>query len=155
MFDNIQKIIIPKSIISETFNFLRCHGKNGKEAHAILAGLEQNKIFKITRTLFPKQNNDTYTYEVLDGEDHEINVQMYELKIVAIAQIHTHPANAYHSSIDDEGSSLVIPGSFSIVIPDYGYIDNMNIDNWAVYRYTDLKWKWISNYKKRKIFYIK
>ena len=121
MFDNIQKIIIPKSIISETFNFLRCHGKHGKEAHAILAGLEQNKIFKITRTLFPKQNNDTYTYEVLDGEDHEINVQMYELKIVAIAQIHTHPTIAKLSRVIKFGicGSSTGCGSDPCVIKSY------------------------------------
>ena len=78
--------------------------------------------------------NSDCTYEVLDGADHELNVQLYKLGIVAIAQIHTHPKNAFHSYIDDEGASLLIPGSFSIVIPDYGYIDSTNIDNWAVYR---------------------
>ena len=40
------------------------------------------------------------------------------------------------------------------VIPDYGYIKSENTDNWAVYRYSNLKWKWISNYRKRKIFHF-
>ncbi|MDI1495072.1 MAG: hypothetical protein K8823_378 [Cenarchaeum symbiont of Oopsacas minuta] len=155
MFENIMKMVIPKSIVSKTFNFLQRHGKDGKEAHAVLAGFKENQTFVITHVLFPKQNNSTYTYEVLDGEDHKINVEMYKLGIIAIAQIHTHPANAYHSSIDDDGSVLVLPGSFSIVIPDYGYINKMDINNWAVYRYIDLKWKWISNYKKKKMICIK
>ena len=71
-----------------------------------------------------------HKYADLDGEDHELNVlQCMHLKLSLVAQIHTHTPNAYHSSTDDKESSLVIPGSFSIVIPDYGYIDNMNIVN--------------------------
>ena len=154
MFENITKIIVSRSIISETFDFLQLYGKNEKEAHAIFAGMKQDEVFKISKVFFPKQDNSGYTYEVNDGEDHKINVQMYDLGITAIAQIHTHPANAFHSDIDDEGASLVMPGSFSIVIPDYGYIKSENTDNWAVYRYSDLKWKWISNYRKRKIFHF-
>ena len=146
MFENITKIIVSRSIISETFDFLQLYGKNEKEAHAIFAGMKQDEVFKISKVFFPKQDNSGYTYEVNDGEDHKINVQMYD-QITAIAQIHTHPANAFHSDIDDEGASLVMPGSFSI--PDYGYIKSENTDNWAVYRYSDLKWKWISNYRKR------
>ena len=37
-----------------------------------------------------------------------------------VGQLHTHPADAYHSAGDLSGMRIRHPGYFSIVIPDYG-----------------------------------
>jgi proteasome lid subunit RPN8/RPN11 len=42
----------------------------------------------------------------------------FELQVVA--QIHTHPGEAYHSDGDVEGAKIRYPGYASLVLPEYG-----------------------------------
>ncbi|WP_192250286.1 Mov34/MPN/PAD-1 family protein [Mesorhizobium caraganae] len=42
----------------------------------------------------------------------------FELQVVA--QVHTHPGQAYHSDGDVEGAKIRYPGYGSLVLPDYG-----------------------------------
>lgn len=42
----------------------------------------------------------------------------FEMQVVA--QLHTHPGQAYHSDGDVEGARIRYPGYASIVLPDYG-----------------------------------
>jgi proteasome lid subunit RPN8/RPN11 len=37
-----------------------------------------------------------------------------------VGQVHTHPADAYHSDGDDDGARIAFTGYASIVLPDYG-----------------------------------
>lgn len=37
-----------------------------------------------------------------------------------VAQVHTHPGDAFHSDGDEDGAKIRYPGFFSIVLPDYG-----------------------------------
>ena len=54
----------------------------------------------------------------------------HELQIVA--QVHTHPGQAYHSDGDEEGARIRYPGYVSIVVPDYG-ISLPHLDGIAAY----------------------
>lgn len=42
----------------------------------------------------------------------------FELQVVA--QVHTHPGQAYHSDGDVEGAKIRYPGYASLVLPEYG-----------------------------------
>jgi hypothetical protein len=42
------------------------------------------------------------------------------LDLQVIAQVHTHPGDAYHSDGDEDGANIGFDGFVSIVIPDYG-----------------------------------
>ncbi|WP_186002863.1 Mov34/MPN/PAD-1 family protein [Mycobacterium sp. KBS0706] len=42
----------------------------------------------------------------------------FELQVVA--QVHTHPSQAYHSDGDIEGAKIRYPGYASLVLPEYG-----------------------------------
>ncbi|MET4214221.1 hypothetical protein [Bradyrhizobium sp. LA2.1] len=42
----------------------------------------------------------------------------FELQVVA--QVHTHPGQAYHSDGDVEGAKIRYPGYVSLVLPEYG-----------------------------------
>jgi hypothetical protein len=42
------------------------------------------------------------------------------LELQLVAQVHTHPGQAYHSDGDVEGAKIRYPGYTSLVLPDYG-----------------------------------
>ncbi|OLS16591.1 MAG: hypothetical protein HeimC3_53370 [Candidatus Heimdallarchaeota archaeon LC_3] len=71
-----------------------------------------------------------------------------------IAQLHTHPKNAFHSHVDDKGSMLLIDGQFSIVIPYFGYIHHDDIEKWKVYRKSGDQWRFIESQEVVQLFQI-
>jgi len=148
------EIKLPYSIIGETLEFFKDNGKDDLEACAIWVGKEHHDIFEIKEVWFPKQENTMISYYIPDIDVHNINVKLNKNKYSAIAQLHTHPGEAFHSSIDDEYTILCLPGSFSIVIPDYGNIPICAIDNWVVYRLLNGEWTLQTKNKVRSLFQI-
>ena len=154
MFNNIKKIIFPKEILKRTFDFLQSNGFNHNESHALLVGTITHEIFSISDVWFPKQIVSPISYEVSEEEEFRINVELNKQKITTIAQIHTHPGNAFHSSTDDDWPSIALPGSLSIVIPDFGFIDIDDLDLWEVFQYDGKQWRHISKDEVKQLFQI-
>ena len=142
---NMRAICIPAQVLDSTFNFLQKYGRKRLESHAIWVGKKTDTTFDVLDAWFPDQSNSATSYVVSAIEEFKINVKLYSQKLIAIAQIHTHPGLAFHSSIDDEGSELVLPNSLSIVIPNFGFIKKDDLARWEVYWYTGHSWKHLSD----------
>jgi len=129
------------TIFKKTLEFFRKFGEKFLETLALWVGIELSDVFKIKEVWFPNQENSIISYYVSDIDVHLINVKLNKMKYSAIAQIHTHPDNAYHSQIDDQYPILVLPGSFSIVVPDLGNISlNKILNEMAIYRLISGDW---------------
>jgi hypothetical protein len=66
-------------------------------------------------------------------ELHRINVWLYRQKLALIAQIHSHPGRAYHSSTDDGYAIATTVGCLSLVVPDFARAP-FDLRNVASYR---------------------
>lgn len=150
----INEIKLPYSIVEETLEFFIDYSKHGLEAFAIWVGEELHDIFEIKEVWFPKQENTMISYYIPAIDVHNINVKLYKKRYSAIAQLHTHPGDAFHSSIDDEYTILSLPGSFSIVIPDYGNIPICAVDEWVIYRLLNGEWTLQTKNTVRRLFQI-
>lgn len=138
---SITKVILPMAIFKKTLEFFRKHGEEFLEALALWVGIESSNVFKIKEVWFPNQENSIISYYVSDIDVHLINVKLNKMKYSAIAQIHTHPDDAYHSQIDDQYPILVLSGSFSIVVPDLGNKSvNKILNEMVIYRLISGKW---------------
>ena len=152
--ENIQKLNLSISVLDSTFDFLQEYGHNQLEAHAIWVGKKTGMVFDVLDVWFPVQINSAISYEIPEEEEFRINVELNRKKLIAIAQIHTHPGAAFHSSIDDEGSELVLPGSLSIVMPNFGFIKKDDLSQWKVYRHTRKSWEQLSDQEVGKICHL-
>ncbi len=151
----IDLILLPFTILEETLKEFKEYGKEDLEAFAIWVGLEENNAFKIKEVWIPTQYNTMSSYFVPDIDVHTINVDLNKKKYSAIAQLHSHPGDAFHSCVDDSYSILTIPGSFSIVVPDFGYISfRDSLNDMVVYRLLDNKWVLQSKNRVNKLFKI-
>jgi hypothetical protein len=72
-------------------------------------------------------------------ELHRLNVHLYEKQIKLVAQIHSHPTDAYHSDTDDAYAIATVLGSLSIVVPDFASRP-FNMQECAVYRLDGRGW---------------
>jgi hypothetical protein len=149
----IQRVNISKEILSQTLAFLQMHGRKQHEGHGIWVGRDIDDVFDVADVWFPKQRNTVASYEVSAEEIHRLNVRLSSESMTIIAQVHSHPSGAFHSYIDDEYSSLSLPGSFSVVVPDFGFVECLDdLNQYAVFRYTGSRWIPVNKPKVRRIF---
>lgn len=136
-YQEIYRIIIPPKCIQKAYELMRYAGEKRVEGVALFAGFEKDNVFCITQTIIPKQTAYSLEFGLLYAVDadelHRINVWLYENKLSIIAQIHSHPNEAYHSDTDDAYPIVATKGGISIVVPRFA-VDSVDIKNWAVYR---------------------
>jgi Prokaryotic homologs of the JAB domain len=134
---HIKKVIVPASCVEEAHSHLRRVGHEGYEGFALWAGESEGDTFLVRANIIPEQRglrSDLGVCVVVGGDElHRINVWLYEHGLTLIAQLHSHPDEAYHSETDDTYPIATTTGSLSLVIPDFAR-DPFSLANCAVYR---------------------
>src|SRR5690349_13844847 len=126
---------------------LREPGERGFEALVLWAGRWRNvstDIFEVETVLMPRQRGiqteDGVAVMVEADALFEMNVMLNDRGLRLIAQLHSHPGEAYHSETDDRYSVVTARGGISLVVPDFAQ-DSFSLDACAVYR-LDLGGDW-------------
>lgn len=136
-FSNIVKIIVPRICVHETHSHLAEVGRDRFEGFALWVGNAAEDVFWVERTIIPAQKGlklEGGVCVTVDGDElHRINVELYENKLSLIAQIHSHPTEAYHSTTDDTYPIATTVGCLSLVVPDFA-ARPFNLKECAVYR---------------------
>ena len=122
-FEGIELVQVDAAAIDETRDHLRQMGRKGLEGLALWVGPANGATFAVKGALIPRQTGSSSDHGLLvqvDGDElHRINVELYKREWRVIAQIHSHPGAAYHSSTDDRYAIATTSGAFSIVVPDF------------------------------------
>jgi len=139
-FTNIRRIHVSWEDINRVYEHLRERGRNGVEGVALWCGVAHGDEFYIKGTIIPAQTGhaveDGLLYTVDGDELHRINVWLYKNKLTLIAQLHSHPGEAFHSATDDAYPIVATFGGISIVIPDFAF-GEVSEKNWTVYRLSE------------------
>lgn len=154
----IDKITINNGILTKAFDFLNHVGEKNIEAVALFAGFEEGSTFHIKEVIIPEQSSynleQGLMYAVEGVELHRINVWLNENQMKLIAQIHSHPNEAYHSAVDDRFPIVDTYGGVSIVVPDFA-TGIISLNDWAIYRLSLNKtWDKLTNQEVDTLFKI-
>lgn len=146
---DIEKIIIPQSCVDFIYNAFRKQGNKGFECIGLFVGVISKNTFEVKTAMIPSQTAYKTEYGlnyIVEGDElYRINKWLYENGFTIIAQIHSHPTEAYHSQMDDDFPIMATEGGFSIVIPNFGF-DVFSINDWSINRLTSQKgWAELSN----------
>lgn len=156
----VKTLTISKQIIEQTYNHFRKYGKKGLEGFVLWNGrLSSEEIASVTEAFIPPQHsvNNTYGLSVtIPGEAlHKLNIHLHESNLKLLAQVHSHPNEAYHSAVDDVFPVATQVGSFSLVIPYFGALP-FSSDHCAVYRLnTANRWESLTSAQVDKFIIIK
>lgn len=141
----IRSVALPGERAAETQKHLIATGKRGLEGMALWVGIANGSTAKITEVIIPKQQGHRTDHglavSVPGDELHRINVYLYKTKQRLIAQVHSHPTEAFHSTMDDRYAIATVLGSFSIVVPDFA-TGPFEIEKFATYRLLMGRWPW-------------
>ena len=154
----IERVLVPVAAARRAQDHLRWMGQRGSEGFALWAGVVEGATFSVLETVIPVQRGvraDDGICVVVDGSElHRINRWLYEQGMTLIAQLHSHPGEAYHSATDDTFPIATAVGSLSLVVPDFAR-NPFSLERCAVYRLAgDGSWIELSDAETRALIAI-
>lgn len=136
-FLGVTRLVVPCRLATAAQEHMRKVGRAGNEGFALWVGRRDGSRFEVDETLIPKQEGmkvDSGVCVTVGREElFRINRYLYTTGRLLIAQLHSHPTDAYHSKTDDTFPIATTAGAFSIVIPDFA-VRPFALDDCAVYR---------------------
>lgn len=139
---------LPKAVADETHTHLRAAGRRGLEGMALWVGTQDGVSFGVREVIIPEQiglrGDHGLMVSVPGAELQRINLRLYKSGLRLLAQIHSHPTEAYHSAMDDQYAIATALGAFSLVVPDFAR-DAFSIARCATYRLTPSPWWKLGN----------
>ena len=144
-FAGITRVIVPRVAIARTEETLRAAGAHDTEAIVLWAGQRDRDLFRVVEAYVPTQaalGADQGACVIVEGHAlFAFNAWLWEQRFEFIAQVHSHPEDAFLSATDVAYPIATRVGTFSIVVPHFGR-EALTFDAVAVYRYNaDGSWR--------------
>ena len=151
----ISKIVIPEEIIFDTEKYLREYGQRHHEGMVFWLGRKHKDTAYIASCINPVQTSTAVTVDIALAESQRINRILASKKEVLIAQVHSHPNTAFHSSRDDSMPATYAIGYFSLVVPYFCKNGMGNMSEIVIVEYIGSgEWKKLKNNEIAKRFEI-
>ena len=109
---------IPRRMIEQTFATFRSCGENQRECQLYWLSPWANPNV-LTEVTHPKHWSSRYGLRIESDWINQFWNDMAERGLGVRLQVHTHPAEAFHSATDDAYPLLFDAGFLSLVIPDF------------------------------------
>ncbi len=118
----LDALLVPRTIVNATTAHLRASGEHGCEEFAFWSGrLIDGRIGIVTRVFRPR-SSQSRGHVTIDDDAQLLAMTdlVHEHDELVLCQLHTHPADAFHSPADDEGALTDEIGFLSLVLPQFG-----------------------------------
>ena len=137
----VTKFELTPAVLNETYEFLRDHGSRHREARALWAGRPTaDRTFRLDTLDLPAQRNSALTTFVAADEISRAQDRLAHARRILACQVHTHPADPWHTDVDDDNPIVTQWGSLSLVIPNYAREPPGDLTHCALYRLGEKGW---------------
>ncbi len=144
---DVEDVKVQSDVVISTLETLQTYGKHGFEGLVLWVGEINGKVALVSQAVIPEQNpisNESGVGYFVDGDTlFRLNRMLANTGLRLIAQVHSHPTNAYHSEADDRYAIVTAEGGLSLVVPNFGRAP-LDPAMWAIYRLTQGEWKGLS-----------
>jgi proteasome lid subunit RPN8/RPN11 len=141
---DVRNVRIESHVVSSTLGALQRCGRRGFEGLVLWLGEIEGEAAHISKAIMPTQKpirNESGVGYFVDGETlFRLNQALAESGLRLIAQVHSHPTEAYHSDADDRYAIVTAEGGLSFVVPNFGRAP-LDPTIWAIYRLTQGEWR--------------
>lgn len=132
-----ERYYVPLPLWRQTWGVLRQYGIRREEAIVLWAGGWGNPDEAYVTTLVVPPQVNSYSRAVIPpGGMAVVSGAVRAHDLLVVAQVHTHPREAFHSSGDDSGAVGFSPGFLSLVVPRFGDCPSGELSRCTGYRYT-------------------
>jgi hypothetical protein len=155
--DSVSKFEIDPTVVATTLQVLQLFGSHGCEGLVLWIGEVSEGYARITRAFVPDQkpvkSEEGVGYFVDSEALFQLNLRLSETGLRLIAQVHSHPSEAYHSGADDRYAIVTADGGLSLVVPDFGKAPQ-DPTLWAVYRLSKGSWRELAHTEARSLLNV-
>jgi hypothetical protein len=121
---DIETFVVPADIVEPSLEAIANAGEDGAELFVAWGGVAIDaKTFEFRSATVPRQRSlrtDDGLMVVIEGDAlFQLNRELHRRGLTLAGQIHGHPTDAYHSGLDDAWAITTLPGSISVVVPDF------------------------------------
>jgi proteasome lid subunit RPN8/RPN11 len=111
------KILVPTVIVEQTLAELQTAGTQGHERVVLWLGSKSDNKTEIKEVFVPLQQNASDYFRIPREGMAELMKHLRESNLIIAAQVHSHPAEAFHSQADDYWAIVRHVGALSLVLP--------------------------------------
>ncbi|WP_070267949.1 Mov34/MPN/PAD-1 family protein [Duganella sp. HH101] len=111
----MNKITIPQAELQQTLELLQEGGRVGCETVVFWVG-KDNQISEVFR---PEQNVRADMFHLPPAAMRNLMAYLRQNRKKILAQIHSHPNEAFHSRADDQWAVIRHQGALSFVLPEF------------------------------------
>lgn len=113
-------VVVPDEIWARGLEVVRSYAPLRSEALVFWSGLVAGDSLQVTGLLLPHHRPQGGCVRLTDVESRWVLRTLHERDEKLIAQVHSHPGDAFHSWGDDQGAASFHPGYLSVVVPRLG-----------------------------------
>jgi proteasome lid subunit RPN8/RPN11 len=125
--------IVQRSVLDLTHEHLCAHGAMSEEGAVCWAGTIVGDMALVTTVLRFIAATSYGGVHVTPESSGVLYAHLYARGLTLLAQVHSHPADAYHSSVDERSPHSPEPGFLSVVVPNFGSCSFDEFSEWAVF----------------------
>ena len=145
-------------MITTTLRVLQHFGAYGCEGLVLWVGNLREDSAQVIQVMVPDQqpmkSEEGVGYFVDGAALFQLNRSLSETGLRLIAQVHSHPGEAYHSEADDRYAIVTADGGLSLVVPNFGRAPS-DPASWAVYRLHQGSWQELNDYEARALVSVR
>jgi hypothetical protein len=141
---DVRHVRVESQVVSFTLGALQKYGAKRLEGLVLWLGEIEGCTAHVLRAIVPEQmsisRESGVGYFVEGNTLFQLNRALEQSGLRLIAQVHSHPNEAYHSEADDEYAIVTAEGGLSFVVPNFGKAP-LDPTIWAIYRLTQGEWR--------------
>lgn len=119
--NKIDPLLVSSAVLSRSRELLEPYSLRQVEVCLLWYGyVVDDSTCIVTTCVRPEQESRAKNYEISAAAMREVRKQVRPHRLLLIVQVHTHPAEAYFSSWDQQHALNNRTGALNMVIPDYG-----------------------------------
>lgn len=144
---------VAEDVVEGTIRHLRLSAQISCEAVCHWLGSHRGQFAEVNTLWMPVFTATAVSYDIGSLEMLRLKQELDRRGLSLLAQVHSHPGSAFHSSRDDLTAASPWPGFISIVVPNFGRLSSSFLDSVECFELLgDCKWNhWNPKEKRRRL----
>lgn len=115
------RYICPRTVVADTLNYLKAAGRQNKECVVLWLAPRTSSpdAPPICQAYLPLQRAHEDQFHIPPEGMTALMAHLRAHALRLAAQVHSHPAEAFHSIADDKWAIIRRAGALSVVVPDF------------------------------------
>jgi proteasome lid subunit RPN8/RPN11 len=112
-------VYCPPVVVDQTVAFLRADGMHERESVTLWLGKRLGDHIDVTEALRPEQYASSHRFWIPEDAMDTLRSYLRQDRMMIAAQVHSHPADAFHSEADNAWAIIRHEGALSLVVPEF------------------------------------